>query len=68
MKRVRDLLMIVATVVLGGGYLLSQWAAASGSASVVAAQSDQMPVRILSAVLVVATIVAACWPDPKESS
>ncbi len=66
MKRVRDLLMIVATVVLGGGYLLSQWAAATGSASVVAAQFDQMPIRLLSIGLVVATIVAACWPDPKE--
>jgi hypothetical protein len=66
MKRVRDLLMIVATVVLGGGYLLSQWSAATGKASAVAAQFDQMPIRLLSLVLVVATFVAAFWPDPKE--
>lgn len=66
MKRLRDLLMVVAMVVLGGGYLLSQWAAATGAASAVAAQFDQMPIRLLSAVLLVATLLAACWPDPKE--
>lgn len=66
MKRARDLVVGIAIVMLGGGYLLSQYAAANGTVSAVAAQLDQTPVRMLAALLVVATIVLAVWPEPKE--
>lgn len=66
MKRARDLVIGIAIVMLGGGYLLSQYAAVNGTASAVAAQLDQPPVRMLAALLVVATVVLAVWPEPKE--
>lgn len=67
MKRARDLVMIVAIVLLGGGYLLSQIAAYNGTASAVAARLDGQPMRILAAVLLVVTLVLAFMRDPKES-
>ncbi len=66
MKRARDLVVGVAIVMLGGGYLLSQFAATQGNASAVAAQLDQPPVRLLAAILVLATLVLAILPEPKE--
>lgn len=65
MRRARDLVMAVAMVVLGGGYLASQWAAYSGNASDVAAKLDQPPVRVLAALLVLATVILSILPDPK---
>lgn len=68
MKRARDLVMVVAIVMLGGGYVLSQWAAYNGTVSVIAAKFDQAPIRMLAALLFVATLILAFWPDSKEPS
>ena len=68
MKRARDLVMVVAIVVLGGGYVLSQWAAYNGTVSAIAAKFDQTPIRMLAALLFVATLVLALLPNSKEPS
>jgi len=60
--------MVVAIVFLGGGYVLSQWAAYNGTVSAIAAKFDQAPVRMVAALLLVAALVLAVLPESKESS
>lgn len=68
MKRARLVFVALSTAFLGLGYLASQLAAAEGIPTRHAVLMDQPQIRILSAILLIGSIVLALAPEPKEDS
>ncbi|MFZ4506310.1 MAG: hypothetical protein ACOYON_01265 [Fimbriimonas sp.] len=66
MKLLRFILSVVSVLLLGGGYLASQFMALQGRGSEYAQKVDQSSIIQLSLLLLVAAILLAFVPDRGE--
>lgn len=66
MKKVRLLVGGILAVLLGGGYVASQYAALTGQASEYAYRVDQPTIVTLSLVLFLAALALFLIPEPED--
>ncbi len=63
MKLLRNLVCLVAVLLMGGGFVASEFAALGGTAQDYAAKVDQPPIRLLALVVLVGAVALAFVRD-----